>query len=323
MTPATVSARCAFYPRAFVSTALLLCVERGPLEAQSRLCVESLRTFGGELAEMPVYAFAPRPGEEPSEATAAALGEMGVTMVAEPLNPDHPDLPHTNKVFAAAWAEVNVDADAIVFADSDTVFLAEPAELAACDWDAAARPVGAVNMGSTGADHKNEADWELLYDELGVSARPFVETVVSEERIRAYFNAGLVAFSRASGLATAWRDATLTLLGSPVARRAPLRRQIDQLALGGVLAEPFDRVRILPDTYNYPLPKRVKLPQRLQALELDDLVHIHGHKWLHLPGFLSEVRPELDTSSERYRWLDARLPLEPEIEGPFRWAIDS
>lgn len=304
-----------------MSPAFLLCVERGPLESQSLLCVESLRTFGGALAEAPVYAFAPRPGEEPSEATAAGLRDMGVTVVDEALNPDHPDLPHTNKVFAAAWAEANLGEDALVFTDSDTFFLAEPTELAG-EWEAAARPVGAVNMGSTGAGHKNEADWQLLYDELGVSARPFVETVVSQDRIRAYFNAGLVGFRRASGLATAWRDATLRLLDSPVARRAPLRRQIDQLALGGVLAGPFDRVRVLPDTYNYPLPKRVKLPERLQALELDDLVHVHGHKWLHLPGFLTEVRPQLDASSGRYRWLDQRLPLEPTIEGPFRWAVD-
>ena len=303
-----------------MSLAFLLCVERGPLESQSLLCVESLRAFGGALAETPVYAFAPRAGERPSAATAGALGDLGVTMVDEPLNPDHPDLPHTNKVFAAAWAEANVEAEAIVFADSDTVFLGEPAALAG-EWDAAARPVGAVNMGSTGEGHKNEGDWQLLYDELGVEARPFVETVVSETRIRAYFNAGLVGFRRGSGLATAWRDATLRLLDSPVARRAPLRRQIDQLALGGVLAEPFDRVRVLPDTYNYPLPKRVKLPERLQALDLDDLVHVHGHKWLHLPGFLTEVRPQLDSSSERYRWLDQRLPLEPTIEGPFRWAV--
>jgi len=298
----------------------LLCVERGPLEAQTLLCVESLRAFGGELAEAPVYAFAPRPGHEPAPATASALERLGVTVVAEALNPRLGDLPHTNKVFVAAWAEAELDADVLVFCDSDTVFLGPPVELGTGDWEAAVRPVGAVNRGSTGAGHKNEEAWETIYRELGVSARPFVETAVGGERVRAYFNAGLVALRRSSGLGAAWRDATLRLLETPIAQQAPLRRQIDQLALGGILADRFERVEILPETYNFPLPKRVKLPARMQAYELADLIHVHGHQWLHLPGFLEEIRPPLDSASEAYRWLDERLPLEPTIEGPFRWA---
>jgi hypothetical protein len=300
----------------------LLCVERGKLESQALLCVDSLRTFGGELAHAPVYAFAPRPGSEPRDATVAALGNLDVSYVDEPLNPDHGELPHTNKVFVTAWAEQNLDHDVLAFIDTDTIFMREPSELAGGDWDAAVRPVGAVNMGSTGEGHKNEKAWQMLYHELGVDERPFVETVVARERIRAYFNAGLVALRRSSGLGVEWRDATLRLLDSPVANRAPLRRQIDQLALGGVLAKRFERVRILPDTYNYPLPKRIKLPAEMQALDLADIVLVHGHRWLHFPGLLQEVHPPLDTSTEAYRWLDERLPLEPTIEGPFRFPKD-
>jgi hypothetical protein len=52
-----------------MSICFLLCVERGPLESQSLLCVESLRAFGGSLAGSPVYAFAPRSGQGPSAGT--------------------------------------------------------------------------------------------------------------------------------------------------------------------------------------------------------------------------------------------------------------
>jgi len=207
-----------------MSVAFLLCVERGPLESQALLCVESLRTWGGELAGSPVYAFAPRPGSEPTRRTIDALTGLDATYVDDPLNPDLGDLPHANKVFVTAWAEAEVDEDVLVFTDSDTVFLAPPVELAAGDWDAAVRPVGAVNKGSTGEGHRNERDWQALYEALGVTARPFVETVVTRERIRAYFNAGLVALRNGTGLPTAWRDATLTLLDSSLARRPPLRR---------------------------------------------------------------------------------------------------
>jgi hypothetical protein len=305
-----------------MSVAFLLCCERGPLEAQTLLCVSSLRAFGGALADASVYAFAPRPGSEPAPATVSALADLNAEYVDEPLNPELGELPHANKVFVTAWAEGGLDHDVLVFTDSDTVFLAEPSELAPGGWDAAVRPVGSVNKGSTGEGHRNEADWQTLYEVLEVDARPFVETVVERERVRAYFNAGLVALRREAGLGTAWRDATLTLLDSSIADRAPLRRQIDQLALGGILADRMDRVKILPDTYSYPLPKRIKLPAEMQALDLADLVHVHGHRWLHLPGLLTEVDPPLDPTTPAYRWLDERLPLEPTIEGPFRFPKD-
>jgi hypothetical protein len=297
----------------------LLCVERGKLESQALLCVESLRTFGGAMAGSPVYAFAPRPGKEPSQTTIAALREHGVTYVDKPLNPDLGELPHTNKVFVTAWAEAELDEEILVFTDTDTAFFYEPFELRPGDWVAAVRPVGAVNRGSRGEGHRNEADWQTLYAELGVGARPFVRTVVDGKRIRAYFNAGLVALRRDSGLGSGWRDATIRLMQTRIADRPPLRRQIDQLALAGILADRFDDVKILPDTYNYPLPKRVRLPAEMQAHDLADLVHIHGHRWLHYPGLLREVLPPLNPMTEQYRWLDERLPLEPTIEGPFRF----
>jgi len=53
-----------------------------------------------------------------------------------------------------------------------------------------------------------------------------------------------------------------------------------------VIADIHDRVRVLPDEYNYPLPKRRLLPPGVRELELDDLVHVHYHRWGHLPGFL-------------------------------------
>lgn len=307
-----------------MSVAFLMCVERGSLESQTLLCVESLREWGGKMAAAPVYTFAPRPGREPSPATLERLRELGAEHVSEPLNAAQPDLPHCNKVYVSAWAERELDHEILVFVDSDTVFLDEPVLLAPGDWVAAARPVGQTNAGSTGQGHPNEPAWQALYEELDVEARPFIETNVERERIRAYFNAGLVAARRDAGLLGEWRQALDRLIASGFSerfeeRRNQLRNQFDQLALAGVLADRFDRVLILPVTYNYPLPKRILQPPEMQALGLDDLVHLHGHRWLHLPGFLREVHPPLDEASARYRWLDERLPLEPTIDEPFRF----
>jgi hypothetical protein len=298
----------------------LLCVERGRLESQSLLCVESLREWGGAFSEAPVYAFSPRPEHLPGDDTIAALERLGTRSVAEPLNPEHGELPHTNKVHCCAWAERELDHELLVFVDSDTVFLNEPAELAGDGWVAAVRPVGEANAASsTGADDRNDNAWEHLYDRLAVAARPFVGAAVTGERLRAFFNAGLVATRREAGVMGAWKEALARLFDSQPLRRRRFRGQLDQLALAGTLAGRFEDVHLLGDAYNYPLPKRIRLPARMQALGIDDLVHVHGHRWLHLPGFLTLVRPRLDASRARYRWLDERLPLEPTIDEPFRF----
>jgi hypothetical protein len=95
---------------------------------------------------------------------------------------------------------------------------------------------------------------------------------------------------------------------------------MEQVAWAAVIADIHDRVLVFPDEYNYPLPKRTFLPPGVRDLELDEIVHVHYHRWGHLPGFLGEVRPRLDAASDRYRWLEQRFPLTPTIDEPFRWA---
>jgi hypothetical protein len=269
---------------------------------------------------MPVYTFAPRPGHEPSSQTVAALEGWDARHVGLPLNRRHTGLPHCNKVYASAWAERELDHDVLVFNDSDTLFFNEPSELAVpAGTLASLRPVGSPSAASTGEGHRNEPVWQALYATLGVRSRPFVETVVQRTPIRAYFNAGLVAARRDAGIFGDWATALDRLLDSG-SIRPDLLRQADQLALTGVVTDRLADIRMFSDTYNYPLPKRWQLPPALAWLDLPELVHLHGHAWLHLPGFLDELEPPLDHANPRRRWLDERLPLQPEIEGPFRFS---
>ena len=65
--------------------AFLICVERGRLESEALLLVESLRAWGGACAQAPVYAFAPRRDHHPEPATVArARGARG-PLIDEPL----------------------------------------------------------------------------------------------------------------------------------------------------------------------------------------------------------------------------------------------
>jgi hypothetical protein len=292
--------------------AFVICVEHGRLENEAVLFVESVRRWGGGAAEAPIYAFAPRPGYRPGPATLARLVELGATIVDEPLAGLHEDLPTFNKVFASAWAEREFDHETLVFSDTDAVLVNEPSELLEGDWLAAVRPVDRRIAGSRGKG-KNEPYWRKMYEALGVSAEPFVETTVGRMRIRAYWNTGLVAVKREAGLFAAWQRALETLYEEDLVYwRMP--QFMDQLSWAGTIASIHDRVRILSDAYNYPLRQRGGLPDRIRDMDLAQIVHLHYRLWFHLPDPLGAVVPEFDPTSEPYAWLDERLPIEPLVD---------
>jgi hypothetical protein len=152
-----------------------------------------------------------------------------------------------------------------------------------------------------------------MYAELGVAERPFVETAVGQMTIRAYWNSGLIAARRSAGLFTAWERALGRLFDAGIVqKRWP--QFMDQLSWAGVTADVHERVHILSDSYNYPLPHRQALAPQARDLPLAELVHVHYRLWFHLPDALQKATPAFDADDDRYRWLAERLPLEPVVE---------
>ena len=291
--------------------AFLLCVERGRLESEALLLVESLRAWGGAWAGSPVYAFAPRAGRHPDAETVERLQAMGATFVGDTLVDRFDEHPTFNKVAVSAWAERELDHEVLVFTDTDSVFIGEPAELAPGEWLAACRPVDRRIAGSKGKG-KNEPYWQRIYAELGIRARPFVRTVVGGMEIRAYWNSGLLAARRDSGLFSAWERTLERLFDAGLAKPRWVNF-MDQISWAAVTADAHDRVRVLTDAYNYPLRHRLALGDASE-FDLDEIVHIHYRLWFHLPEALPKVVPPFDPEGERYRWLEERLPLEPTVD---------
>lgn len=291
--------------------AFVICVEHGRLEGEGVLLCESIREWSGRASEAPIYAYAPRPHRRPEPETVARLAELGVTYVDEPLEGLHEEYPTFNKVFACAHAEREFAHEAFVFADTDSVFLAEPAELLAGDWVAAMRPVDRRIAGSRGKG-KNEPYWQRMYETLGVRSEPFVETAVGKMRIRAYWNSGLIAARREAGVFRAWEEALNRLYEAEVVHRMP--QFMDQLSWAAVTADHHDDVRILSEIYNYPLRQRGGLPDSVRDLDLADIVHLHYRLFFHLADPLAAVIPPFAEDTPQYRWLAERLPLQPIVD---------
>jgi hypothetical protein len=287
------------------------CVEAGRLEGQTLLLVRSLRRFGGTLADAPIVAVAPRAGREPSEATLAALRDLGVTTIVEPLNDQHPDYGMANKWAAARWAEEHVETEILAFLDSDTIVVSDPeAFRLPPDIDIAVAPVDRKDKGSNGPDDPRDEYWMRMYELTGVTERPFVTSPSDQQRIRAYFNGGLVVTRRELRLFTEWYHDFRALFDAGHLPPEGLGF-LDQLSLAPTVTRHWARARVLDWRYDYPLPHRPRLPEPARSARLEDLVHIHYHGYFAHPSFLDEVRPPLPPTSPVRDFLEQWLPLQP------------
>lgn len=302
-----------------MTLAFIACVESGNLENQALLLFRSIRKFAGHYKDAPIYSFQPRRGAPLRKDTLNLFEALEVTHSTEVLNAEFHHYPIGNKVFASARAEELLKEDILVFLDSDSVIVNEPRDLDLPAGTATAvRPVDHKNRGSTGPSDPNDGYWRRLYAICGAPEAPFLETGVSAQKIRSYWNAGLLAVNRSEGLFQRWKDDFLKLMQAGHVPKGQITF-MDQLALAATLARVAERIRVLDPRYNYPLPKRPLLKEPYRTAELDSLIHIHYHRWFNKPGFLSLVSPPLNNRSPVYNWLSSWLPFQPTIDDPLRF----
>lgn len=297
-----------------MSLAFIACAERGYLEDEVKLLCRSIRRYAGAHRDAAIYTFQPRRGMEVCADTLAVLNDLGVMHITETLNTRFEDYAIGNKVFASAWAEENLAEDVLVFLDSDTIILNEPAELnLPDDIECAVRPCNRWEGGisSVGEGDANEAFWRKVYETCGVTDEPFVETVIDHKQVRAYFSAGLIVVRRRAGLWSRWKADFLRLMDAGVIPDDERRlRQMDEISLAATLSRNFERVRILDGRYNYLIYRRAELSSPFREAQLEELVHIHYISRFSIPGYLRQIQPPFDPSSERLGWLEQYLPLD-------------
>jgi hypothetical protein len=179
-------------------------------ERESILLARSLRTFGGELANHPLWLMMPENLEQVSETTLQALGELGVQVHRFEVLEEALKFPFGGKVYAAAAAEslASDQADILVWMDSDTVFAGEPAEfLLGEKVNFGYRPVMLKNISSLYADPV-DAFWSFIFEGCGtpVEKIPPMITTVDAVRIRPQYNAGIMCLRPQKELLRTWRD---------------------------------------------------------------------------------------------------------------------
>jgi putative intracellular protease/amidase len=314
---------CAAAPSARATFATLATRES---EREVLLLVESLRIFGGKLAESTFLVMMPDRAPEISAVSKAALEGLGAEVRAFSLDPGFEALPFADKVLAAAAAEVLAlergrANEALVWMDADTMIVREPSELLLPAGAALAfRPVHHRLIGSL-AGGVLEPFWERVFSFCGTdpaAAFPITSTI-DRQRIRAYFNAGLLAARPGAGLFAGWAAVLRRALGSPGLKTlidgdGRTRVFLHQALLAAVAPRllPRSAMRELSFAYNYPLHLHARCPSELKPGKLEDLVTMRYEdraEWLGREDWRELMPP----SGRLASWLEVKAAEGPTV----------
>jgi hypothetical protein len=179
-------------------------VNQGSQEAESVILAQSIRDFGGAMANNRIWAMMPRKEGAVSAATLDRLKSLNVRTEHFQADEEALKFPLAAKVFAAAAAESLARSESAILAwlDSDNIVIREPAAFVLPQGKVLGyRPVMLRNVSSM-FEEPVDGFWSLVYEGCGTPAdRIFpMSTTVDGARIRAQFNAGLLVVRPEWGL---------------------------------------------------------------------------------------------------------------------------
>jgi hypothetical protein len=273
-----------------------------------RLLIDSLRTFGGELANAPFWVFASDP--EPVHALETDSTHVLPLTVPDPVAA----YPFGKKVAACARAEelAPPGTHSLVWIDSICLIVQPPILLNLnADYDAAFRPVHIRNVGLPPSEPL-DAFWSGIYAVLGVDdIHTTITSFVDNQVLRAYFNSHAFAVNPALGLMCRWYELFQKLVSDTKFQSAACADEIHQIflfqgLLSALVATSIDpsRLCIPPPTYNYPYHLQNRIPENQRAKTLNEMVCFTYEDENIKPTALTgiEVREPLRS------WLENKLP---------------
>jgi hypothetical protein len=264
-------------------SAIICCIESGPLEARTVRLARSIRRFGGALSQVPILAVQPRSGPPLASSTRRALYKLSVELIEHITNKEFAWQHYTNKVFALATAEETVKAKQYIWLDSDILVLAEPMALwLGPDEDFAACAPDTGTLGSTGPTDSRDATWRRACEGLGLAldSLPWVTTSNEGASIRFYMNSGVFAYRGGAGFAQAYLEDCLRYLRARLSKSHWEVHFMDQVVLGLTVHRLGLRWRILPHSCNYACYSKflsIKQLDRVEAQEFAAAQIIHCH----------------------------------------------
>jgi hypothetical protein len=249
-----------------------------PTVRDAAIMLASLRTFGGDLSSAPVWVL----HTEISLLETMQDFDEHVHQLQIDLRPAPHAIPFGGKVSACARAEelLSGKVHSMVWISPRALIVRPPLDFRLDDAHRAAlRPVHIRNIGSLAASDPDPF-WQAIYQHLEMPApEQVVESYVDEQVMYPYFNTHLFAVDPSLGLMKNWMDHFRLLTADETFVKTfcadDLHRIFLHQALFSALVSKqleWERVRLLPFEYSYPLHLHHEIPLERQAATLNSLI---------------------------------------------------
>jgi hypothetical protein len=295
------------------------CVESGPLETQVLRMVESLRRFGGAYADYPVWAVKPRFGPPLSRHTRSEFERLRIDFRRTNRTDSHGWYAYINKTRALILAEAEAPTESVGWLDADLLFTGEPSELCPGDGEDVTACSSDNAGGTTGPGDRCEPFWREACAAMGLDVEqlPWVTTEREGDRIRLYWNSGVFAFRKGTGLAAEHDRCTTRMLDVNLGSAVTGVFFTEQYALALAAAMLRLRFRQLPHSHNYEMGSAIHEQwYREDKLRSARIVHYHDFLWPKFwPKFIECVKT---THPDVAAWLEPLGPLRNDAPLVYR-----
>jgi hypothetical protein len=244
----------------------------------ARFLIESLRSFGGRLSECPVWVLLLDRQGDPG----GFAGLEGVRVVALEIEEGFPRYYFAGKVYACSRAEelAGEGVRSLVWLSPQCLIVNPPVLLdLGVSFDAAFRPVHIRNVGSP-AGEPVDSFWKGVYRIVGIEDAPLtVESYVGRQKIRPYFNTHLFSIDPRKGVLREWWRLFKTMIADQEYQSRHCRDEehrifLHQALLSALLTQrlEWERIRVLPPEYSYPLHLHREVPPDRRPRALNGLI---------------------------------------------------
>jgi len=248
------------------------------------MLTNSLRSFGGELRECPIWVMIPEIFNELSSSDIDQFNKSKVKVHNYDIDPDLIEFPFAFKVFAAAKAEeilIN-STELLVWFDDDCIILQEPDEFVLPSTKLFGfRPVHHKLIG-TNWGQKIDNFWEYLFKVFEVSLESTFPMITHMgEEIYPYFNAGTYAVRPEMNLLNKWKNEFVhhhrdKFFLDVFQENYIYKLFFHQVIFTSIMLNSLEQheMQELSPRINYPLHLHSEIPQNLQPIRINELITV-------------------------------------------------
>jgi hypothetical protein len=277
---------------------------------------ESIRAFAGKLSKAPLWVYSDNNEISQNRPFPIDPDRLGIEIKSSQTPDDARWFYYAGKTFAAGRAEVDAEGsfDILVWMDEDTIVLKEPGEfILETDIEFAYCPVMHNRTGSLFSEPPDPF-WSRIYERLAVNPKTLfpMTTPADRQKIRAYFNAGLLVVRPERKILRRWGKSFQILyrdteLAGMCRKNIEYRIFLHQTALVGAVLNNLDKDSMtrLSTGYNYPLFFKKMYGAEQEFDNLDDIATLRYDIYFRNPD--SDWSHQLKGPEHVISWLKDRL----------------